>query len=250
MHLFNKGKNAKHGKYKGVSQEIADMDAPGEHRGKNLRRPFSILGNLIFIGTLAVIAGIGWTVARTWIPQDLSTLPGYKQSGGEANIPELLRQAVKKNVALTLTEEDVNKYIASTLKASQQGILSPIAKPNGVGIKFHDGYMEIIIERQIASRYLQTVSLFVTVIQEENPSSPLPVTRLEYRENNEQPSYVEKGGTLGRVSVPQGYMILLMPAFENLADAYQDFLSSIIDNGRIIRISKGHIDFMPGRQQL
>lgn len=248
MNFLKKGKNAKSAKYKGVSEELTDIDDSGEQEGKSFRRPFSLLGNFIFLCTLGIIGVIGWVVVQTWIPQDLSTLPGYKKAGDEANIPELLRQAVKKNVTLTLTEEDVNKYIASTLKASQHGILSSIARPNGVGVRFHEGYMEIIIERQIASQYLQTISLFVTVIQEEDPSSPLPSTRLEYRENNEKQSYIDKGGTLGSIAVPQGYMRLLLPAFENLADAYEDFLSSVIDNGRIIRISEGRIDLMPGRQ--
>lgn len=243
----NKGSRNKKPK-NGVTEELANLEEENRENERPLRRPFSILGNLIFLCTLAIIGGIAWVVCLTWTPQDLSTLPGYKQAEPEINIPELLRQSYKKNTSLTLSEEDINRYIASTLKASQQGFLAPLAKPNGVGVRFHDGYMEVIIERQLASHYLQTVSLFITVIQEEDPTSPIPVTRLEYRENKPDASYIGKGGTLGKVTVPQGYMLLLQPAFENLATAYEDLLSSIIDNGRIIRISKGHIDLMPRQQ--
>jgi hypothetical protein len=40
-------------------------------------------------------------------------------------------------------------------------------------------------------------------------------------------------------------MYLTIPAFENLASAYNDIISDVIDTGRIIRISEGKVDLMP-----
>lgn len=232
----------------GVSEELDVYD--GEEDQSPPRTPFSLLGNLIFLLTIAIIAGIGWLLWQTWLPQDLSSLPGYREADPTINISELLRQADKNNTALTLSESDINRYIASTLKASQHGILSPFTKPNGVGIRLHDGYMEIIIERQVASSRMQTVSLFVTVVQLEDPNSPRPLTTLEYRRNDGRDSVATTGGTLGRLSVPQGYMFLVQPAFANLARAYDELLSSLIDSGRIINISPGRVDLLPARESL
>lgn len=230
----------------GVAEELDLHD--GEEHDSPPRTPFSLLGNLIFLLTIAVIGAIGWLLWQTWLPQDLSSLPGYREADPSVNIAELLRQADKRNTPLTLSEGDINRYIASTLKASQHGMLSPFTKPNGVGVRLHDGYMEVIIERQVASQHMQTVSLFVTVVQNEDPNSPRPITTLEYRRNDGRDSVATTGGTLGRLPVPQGYMFLVQPAFANLARAYDELLDSLIDSGRIINISKGHVDLLPARQ--
>ncbi len=252
MGLFrNKKDNKKNPHRNGVEEGLygkgEEDDLDEEER--SIGTPFSLLGNLIFVFTISIILGIGWVVYQTWIPQNLSDLSGYRQADVAPNIPELLRQANKKNAALTLTENDVNRYLASTLKASQNGILSPLARPNGVGIRFHDNYMEIIIERRIGISTMQTVSMYVTVVQEAAGTSPLPVTRLEFCASVDKNNVVSRGGTLGRLVVPQGYMIFLRPAFENLAQAYGDILDSIVDSGKIIRISKGRVDLLPPPQQ-
>ena len=253
MGLFRnkKDKNKQHPRRNGVEEGLYGKDDDDEEMEEErpVRTPFSLLGNLIFIFTLSIILGIGWVVYQTWLPQDLSDLPGYRQADVAPNIPELLRQANKKNAALTLTESDVNRYLASTLKASQNGILSPLARPNGVGIRFHDNYMEIIIERRIGISTLQTVSMYITIVQEVAGNSSLPVTRLEFCDSAEKNNVVSRGGTLGRLVVPQGYMIVLRPAFENLAHAYKDILDSIVDSGKIIRISEGRVDLLPLPQQ-
>lgn len=250
MGLFH-NKKQKTPRRNGVEEGLYGKEDEEEPEGeeRSVGTPFSLLGNLIFIFTISIILGIGWVVYQTWIPQDLSDLPGYRQADVAPNIPELLRQANKKNAALTLTESDVNRYLASTLKASQNGILSPLARPNGVGIRFHDNYMEIIIERRIGISSMQTVSMYITVVQEVNGNSTLPVTRLEFCAADDKNNVVSRGGTLGRLVVPQGYMIFLRPAFENLAGAYKELLDTIVDSGKLIRISEGRVDILPPPQQ-
>ena len=208
----------------------------------------SVLGNMIFLLTLSFLLGIGWLVYQTWIPQDLSSLPGYRKVEQSPNIPELLHKADKSNSVLTLSESDVNRYLASTLKASQNGVLSPFARPLGVGIRFHDQFMEVVLERNTLSDKKQTVSMFITIRQEEKGAGQPPLTRIEFCEGNKNGQYVKWGGKLGSLTVPQGYMIFLRPAFENLATAYKDFLSSLIDSGRLIQFSNGHVDLIPIRR--
>jgi hypothetical protein len=209
------------------------------------RRPFSLLGNFIFLITVALLVTIGWGVCLTWIPQDLASIPGYRQPEQAPDIPQLLRKSSRDDVALTLTEEDINRYIASTLKASQNGILAPIARPHGVAVRLHNNYMEVIIERRIGVNILQTISLYMMVIQEPSLNSPLPKTRIEFTSNNTAHTPLHIGGKLGSLDVPQVYMYLTIPAFENLASAYNDIISDVIDTGRIIRISEGKVDLMP-----
>lgn len=247
MSFRNKGK--KNPKEDNEIKEDWDQESE-EQDVKKMGGGFSFLGNFFFLITLIIIACIGWLVYQTWVPQDLTKLKGYRQAAGAINIPELLDEACKKNAALTLTEEDINRYVASTLKASQSGFMSPFIKPNGVAVKLHDGYMEVFIERQLSSNYLQTISLFVTIVQLEDPLSRYPITNLVYKNGLNQDSYIAQGGTLGQLVVPQGYINLILPAYEKLAMAYKDLLSSIVDNGRIIRVRNGYVDIMPGKQLL
>ena len=245
MKFFHKKRKPEHIR-NGVEDGLYGRDSDweeDEETGK--RKPFSLVGNLVFLVTIGLILGIGWLVCLTWAPQDLSKLPGYRQAEGAPDILELVRQSDKNNSALTLTENDVNRYLASTVKAAQNGILSAVARPNGIGIRFHEGYMEIIIERRVGINLRQTVSMYVTVIQEVDQASNLPVTRLEYCVADDRNSFIKIGGSLGQLEIPQGYILFLRPAYENLASSYQELLTTIIDSGKIIRISPGRIDLLP-----
>ncbi|MEG2327939.1 MAG: hypothetical protein RSB48_06565 [Akkermansia sp.] len=241
----NKDKPQRHGI---VEDFYTHGDEEEEDESTKKRSPISILGNLIFLLTITIILGIGWIVYQTWSPQDLSSLPGYRKAEHAPNIPELLRKADKTNSILTLNEDDVNRYLASTLKASQNGVLAPFSRPVGIGIKFHDQFMEIIIERNVLSSMTQTVSIFITIHQEEGSAGHLPITRIEFCGKDDKSHFITHGGTLGSVTVPQGYMMFLRPAFENLATAYKDLLSSLIDSGRLIQFTKGQVDLMPARR--
>lgn len=232
----------------GVVEEFYGSRDDEREEEEKEHSPVSIVGNMIFLLTLSFIVGIGWLVYQTWIPQDLATLPGYKKAEQAPNIPDLLRKADKTNSILTLSESDVNRYLASTLKASQNGVLSPVARPSGVGIRFHNQFMEIILERTVLSNMKQTVSLFLSIEQEEKGPGQHPVTRIEFSEFSKKPHFVRWGGTLGAITVPQGYMFFLRPAFENLATAYKDLLSSLIDSGRLIQFSDGQVDLIPIRR--
>lgn len=246
--MLSRKKNAAKVERHGVVEEFYGKREDDHDEEKKEQTPVSVLGNMIFLLTLSFILGIGWLVWQTWVPQDLTQLPGYRKAEEAPDIPDLLHKADKSNSVLTFTESDVNRYLASTLKASQNGVLSPFARPSGVGIRFHDDFMEVILERHVLSDVKQTVSMFISIRQEEKGPGQLPVTSIEFCEGGKKNHYVNWGGTLGSITVPQGYMIFLRPAFENLATAYKDFLSSLIDSGRLIQFSDGHVDLVPIRR--
>ncbi len=57
------------------------------------------------------------------------------------------------------------------------------------------------------------------------------------------------GGTIGSLSVPPGYMIFLLPAFENLLQAYLPLIHMIEESGMGIHISEGRLNLTPPQKR-
>ena len=57
------------------------------------------------------------------------------------------------------------------------------------------------------------------------------------------------GGPIGSLSVPQGYMIFLLPAFENLLQAYLPLIHMIEESGMGIHISEGRLNLTPPQKR-
>ena len=58
----------------------------------------------------------------------------------------------------------------------------------------------------------QTISLFLTPFQSMDPHNYMAVqTRFEFYNDKTLPGGIHVGGTIGALSVPQGYMIFLLP---------------------------------------
>lgn len=57
------------------------------------------------------------------------------------------------------------------------------------------------------------------------------------------------GGTIGALSVPQGYMIFLLPAFENLLQACFPLIHMVEESGMGLHISDGRLNLTPPQKR-
>lgn len=225
------------------------------------KTPFSLIGNLIFLLTIGILGGISWMVYSSWCPQDTADLPGFRQKDNAPDIPAILKQAISRDASVSFSEEDLNRYLASSVHPRQQGAMAIFATNPAVGIRLHggtaradgatgNGYMEIIIERYTGIESRQTISLFLTPFQSIDPHNYMAVqTRFEFYNEETLPGGIHVGGTIGRLSVPQGYMIFLLPAFENLLQAYLPLIHLIEESGMGIHISDGRLDLTPPQKR-
>lgn len=225
------------------------------------KAPFSLLGNLIFLLTIAILSAISWLVYSSWCPQDTTNLPGFRQKENAPDIPKILKQAINRDASVSFSEEDINRYLASSVQPQQHGALSIFATNPAVGVRLHggreradgtmgEGYMEIIIERYTGVDSRQTISLFLTPFQSLDPHNYMAVqTRFEFYNDETLPGGIHVGGTIGSLSVPQGYMIFLLPAFENLLQAYLPLIHMIEENGMGIHISEGRLNLAPPQKR-
>lgn len=222
---------------------------------------FSLIGNLIFLLTIAILVTISWMVYTSWCPQATDAIPGFRQKDQAPDIPKILKQAINRDASVSFSEEDINRYLASSLHPQQHGPMAIFATNPAVGIRLHggkekedasmgNGYMEIIIERYTGVDSRQTISLFLTPFQSLDPHNYMSVlTRFEFYNDETLPGGIHIGGTIGKLSVPQGYMIFLLPAFENLLQTYLPIVHMVEENGMGIHISEGRLNLTPPQKR-
>lgn len=175
------------------------------------------------------LAAIGILVALTWVPQDLSDIQGYRSTSAAADLPGLFRRGAERHEEVVFTERDINTYLSNTLKFGQEGIFTIVARPYGVGVRIHDGYVELVIDRLIGSQVHQTVSIYLTfTIKEKEDTREIS---LEYRGGAPILGRMPRGGKIGLVPVPERYILMMHPAIEGLKETYDDFFTHIAQSG-------------------
>ena len=107
--------------HENIVEHFYDPEDQGS-REKPVREktPFSLIGNLIFLLTIAILAAIAWLVYSSWCPQKTDDLPGFRQRENAPDIPRILKQAINRDASVSFSEEDINRYLASSIHPQQQ----------------------------------------------------------------------------------------------------------------------------------
>lgn len=248
--------------HENIIEHFYDPDEqPKKEKPVREKTPFSLIGNLIFLFTIGILFAISWLVYTSWRPQDTANLPGFRQEENAPDIPKILKQAISRDASVTFSEEDLNRYLASSIHPQQHGAMAIFATNPAVGIRLHggkerpdgttgEGYMEIIIERYTGIDSRQTISLFLTPFQSMDPHNYMAVqTRFEFYNDEILPGGIHVGGTIGSLTVPQGYMYFLLSPFENLLQTYLPLIHMIEENGMGIHISDGRLNLTPPQKR-
>ncbi len=227
------------------------------------KRRGSCLGKLVTLLTFAGVAGLGvavWFIAQ---PQDLSDL---KKVTVDPNVRPVLDKRLKEALAdperykngLTVTEEDINLYLKQTLSAKQGGLLGEWVKLEDVRVRLEKDRAELILVRSIMGRPM-TLSMYFRVVQtaEVNDTSTTHIIRDGGTFFPQVPDTllaekVVKGGRFGQLVVPQGFLILILPSINKLADAYHSELHDGFEEMVRIQIEEGKLvlDPRPGGSAL
>lgn len=208
----------------------------------------SCLGKMVALLAFAGLAGLGTAVFFMGRPQDLSDIKGIAAGGKSRDLRAVLQSAVDRGYEVTLTEEEINLYLKQTLRAKQGGWLGESVAFDGVRVRLEEGRAEVIMERSVMGRPL-TLSMFVrveqtlsmkgstqtSVLRDGGPFLP-EIPRLEK---------LVKGGRFGRLVVPQGFLLLVLPAYEKLAAAYRQELSLGFEEMSRIKLGDGKLVLDP-----
>ena len=176
---------------------------------------------VLFIGALALLA------LNMWKAQDMRNIAGYTDNGTARDLTVALNNA--NGAEIVFTEGEVNRYLRDTCRLRQTGIFSVLANAQGVAIRMHDGYAELIIDRMLSTHFHQTTAVNLTFVQEDDHGRP--VLKMEMRGGEPILGSLPRGGRIGQLGVPQRYMQMLRPALETIRDCYPEFFEKIAAYG-------------------
>ena len=199
---------------------------------------------LFILFALAFLGALGFGIYLSSQSQDLSDIRGRAEDDREANpssVPSLIKFAAQdqKN-SVTITERQLNTWLANKLKTRQEGLLADHVKMKGVWVRFDEeegGRAEIIIEREIKG-HPQTVSMFVRIERKKKEDGTF--TTYVHRDGGRLWGVLAAGGRFGKARVPQGFLVFTKDSFNALHDLFAEELSMMEmeitrrGNGRII----------------
>ena len=213
----------------------------------------SCLGKLVSLFAFAGVAGLGAAVFFIAQPQDLSDIkgagPASALNGGKArDLREVLKNAVNRGYPLTLTEEEINLYLKQSLAAKQGGGLEKFVNIEGVRVRLENERAEIIIERSIMGRPM-TVSMYVRVVQELDVQGRTKTLVMrdggQYFPEIPRLERLAKGGRFGKLVVPQGFLLAVLPSYEQLAKVYEYELQQGFEEMSRITLADGKLILDP-----
>ena len=203
-----------------------------------------LLVMILLIGGLVLGGGLAF------IPQaqDLTDIGGYGASADAApprDLKAVLQNAVARRYALTLTEAEINQWLGRTLVAKQGGALAAWVTFDRVWVRLEDGRAEVVMARKILGQPF-TVSMYLQVEQTEGPKGVLTEVLLQggpyFQTNLPLPP---RGGRLGKLVVPQGFLLLVLPAYERLAALFSDEIHLGFEEMARVKIEKGRLVMDP-----
>lgn len=227
------------------------------------RKSRGCLGMLMTSIVLGLLGGLGLAFYLISQPQELGDIDGARSASALAPVRDLktvVQNAIDRGYSVTLSEEEINGYLARTLLARQAGLLSEHVSLDGVWIRLEPGRAEIVMERRILGRPF-TVSSYVRIEQTAELNGR---TRTQIVPNGGpyfEGAKLNRGGRFGRLIVPEGFMHLTKPAYKALAEVYghetadgweSDFqfgaMSRVrIEDGRLTLEPIGSEQVMPGK---
>lgn len=213
----------------------------------NERLTGGCFSKLVVLILLTALCGVGIGVLFVTLAQDLSDLGGHGASAkGHAprDLKLVLKNAVDRGYPLTLTEAEINLWLAATLTAKQGGVLDENIKLDRVWVRLEDGRAEVIMERSIAGKPF-TVSMFFQVERMEGPQGVVTEIRLHGGPFFKDYANPTKGGRFGQLVVPQGFLILVMPAYRTLAAQFTEEIDLAFSRMTSISIENDRITLDP-----
>jgi hypothetical protein len=186
------------------------------------RKSRGCLGRVMTLFVLGLLGGLALSFYLISQPQEMGDIDGARAASTLAPVRDLktvVQNAVDRGYSVTLSEEEINGFLARTLLARQAGLLSEHVSLDGVWVRLEPGRAEIIMERRILGRPF-TVSSYVQIEQTEELNGRTRTQIIPHGGPYFEGAKVNRGGRFGRLVVPEGFLHLTKPAYKALAEVY------------------------------
>ena len=192
------------------------------------RKGFGTIKILALLVVLAVLVFLGGATFLGWRQADLSGISGREgivkgqESIGYVDIKQKITNALKSNSEVTITEAEINQYIAKNLKLTQGGLLKGFTSIQGVYVDLTNDQMEVFIEREIA-QYSDEGVVEDAVFPPFNQTVSMKIKAYNGLNDDKEPSIIIEfpGATIGQVPAPGLLVKVVLPAFEQIRDHFE-----------------------------
>lgn len=200
---------------------------------------------LRLLSTFLLLAAIGLAAALYFVfqPQNLSDVK--KASEGPARDLSLaLRNATERGYDLRLSEGDLNAWLAQTLQKKQTGVFGESVTLEAVYIRLEKDVAEVILERKIFGRPF-TVSMFLRIEQTESAEGVSTALHRDAGPFLKSLPNLKKGGRFGKLVIPQGLLLLVMPSYVELKDQFKEEISNGFEKMARVKIDDDYLILDP-----
>jgi hypothetical protein len=204
------------------------------------------MGRIGLLFLIALFAGMIAAVYFVSQPQNLEELGGYRPVEGDParDLVVVMEKSLEKGHSLALTETEINRWLSRTLSCRQGGFASRGVTLDGVWVRLMDGHAEIIQERTILGRRF-TVSLFVSIERKMEAGRIHKQVHLHSGPFHKDVPRPVRGGRFGRLGVPQGFLIFVMPSFQRLAKEFTKEIKLGFEEMAVTRFEKRRLVLYP-----
>ncbi|SHJ29863.1 hypothetical protein SAMN02745181_1694 [Rubritalea squalenifaciens DSM 18772] len=220
---------------------------------------FSFFRFLVALLVIAANVAMGAFVYFAWQPRDLSDVDGRDSKVKTAEVVDILEkiQAAKNGLyEVTITEEDLNLYLASKLKLAQSGVIDEYVDVKGVYVDLKPDTMEIIIEREI-----NYVDPSAEKGDDKEAASTIPFLPMDntvsmklkifttVNEKGETVRVVEfPGGSFGKAPAPGQFVLAVKDSFDQIAKHFSKEVDLAYNQMVRLEIGDGFITLDPRRE--
>lgn len=206
-------------------------------------------GKLLGLLILVIIAGLaaaGYFISK---PQDLTDISGYEENSGKPASPPrdlmtVLRKSIEGNYSVTITEKEINEMLATKLKIEQGGLLAEWVEIKSVWVRLEEGVAEVIVERDIEG-YPLTTSMFFQIEQNEDQKGITTEVHFHGGRYHEFLPTPKRGGNYGQLTVPQGFLLMVMPEFKEMAQVFDEEIELGFRRMARVKIEDGRLILDP-----
>ena len=192
------------------------------------RRGFSLLKTIIAIVVLVALTSMAAHTVMSWIPRILQDVDGTGPVEEGATVPDLaerLKEAIDKSYEIEITEEELNRYIASKLELTQSSIVDDYVKITGVYVDLKPNLIDVSIEREFnipnnqqsdGSKKLGFMPFSQTV------SMQLEIRTVDDVDGGKMRVVNFPGGNFGKSPAPGLLVRVVKPSFDIIAEVFEE----------------------------
>lgn len=200
---------------------------------------------LLFLILLLAAGGFATAVFYISKPQDLSDVAASAAKAGEPrDIKTILKNSIDRNYAVTLTEAQINQWLARSVSMKQGGALAEKATLDRVWVRLEEDRAEVILARTIMGKPF-TVSMYLQAERMEDMKGTYTEVRTHGGPFHADFPRLLKGGRFGQLEIPQGFLLLVLPSYKKLAELFPEEIELAFREMSRIRFEKGKMTLDP-----